>query len=427
MPAVRRSARRPARVPAVPLAVAQLAVALLAVALLAVALLAGTAACSGPAHPTGTAAPASGTPSTVPSARPPASAGGQGAAGCVAATLATLSLEQQVAQLVMIGTPVQDPASAVDAVRRYHVGGVFLNGRSSAPAATLRTAIAALQQASTGSGGLGLQIALDQEGGQVQTLSGPDFPTIPSAVDQGRLGSATLGTQTAAWAARLAGIGVTLDLAPVADTVPAGTAAQNPPIGALDRQYGSDPATVARAIQTVVAAAQAAGVMTTLKHFPGLGRVRTNTDFGTGAVDATATVTDPYLGPFTAGIQAGTGAVMVSLASYPTLDPQAIAAFSEPIVTGLLRQRLGFTGLVVSDDLGAAAAVGNLPIGERAVRFVTAGGDLALSVRTADAGPMTAALLARARSSAPFAARVAASAAKVLASKYQQHVLTCTP
>ena len=132
----------------------------------------------------------------------------------------------------------------------------------------------------------------------MQTLQGTDFPPIPTAVRQGQLGQSALHAQTVAWAERLAAIGVTLDLAPVADTVPAAIGLANPPIGAYDRQYGSDPVAVAADIATVVDAIQSTGVLTTLKHFPGLGRVHGNTDVSTGAVDLVATTDDPYLAPF---------------------------------------------------------------------------------------------------------------------------------
>jgi beta-N-acetylhexosaminidase len=166
-------------------------------------------------------------------------------------------------------------------------------------------------------------------------------------------------------------------------------------------------------------------VLTTLKHFPGLGRVRANTDTSTQAVDNTTTAADPYLKPFTSGIEAGSAAVMISSARYPKLDANSIATFSTPIVTGLLRQRLGYTGLIVSDDLGAAVAVGSVPVGERAVRFIQAGGDLVLSVNASDAGPMSAALLAAAQASPAFDARVTEAARQVIRSKYQAGLLTC--
>jgi|SRR5579859_1875264 len=371
-------------------------------------------------------------------ARPPASSGSPGASGasggtaattgptpsppsCTDRTLGGLGLAGQVGQLLMIGTPATDPTSVTDTVRRYKLGGVFLAGQSTQPAATVRHGVDALQSSAT----LGLLVATDQEGGLVQRLKGPDFPPIPSAVAQGQEDQATLRARTADWAGRLRAAGITMDLAPVADTVPAGTAAANPPIGALNRQYGSDPDAVARDVTTVVEAAQSAGILTTAKHFPGLGRVRANTDTSTAAVDSQATVDDPYLRPFTAAIKAGTAAVMVSSAAYPKIDPDAIAAFSAPVITDLLRQRLGFTGIVISDDLGAAVAVTAVPVGERAVRFVKAGGDIVLTVRATDAGPMTTALLAAAQQSPAFAARVTDAARHVVAAKVKAGLVRC--
>jgi beta-N-acetylhexosaminidase len=349
--------------------------------------------------------------------------GGAPSAGgtCAETTLAKLSLEEKVGQLLMIGTPVGTPQNAVKTVERYRLGGVFLAGRSSAPAAGLRQAIGQLQNAAK----IPLLIGVDQEGGKVQTLSGPDFPTIPSAVTQGQWSAAMLRDKTTDWAKRLKDAGITIDLAPVADTVPTDIGDANPPIGALDRQFGSNPTEVADDVATVVSSAQAAGVLTTLKHFPGLGRVRANTDTSTNARDDTMTTGDPMLQPFAKGISAGTAAVMISSALYPKLDPNNIAAFSSAVVTGLLRQQMGFNGLVMSDDLGAADAVGSVPIGDRAVRFIRAGGDVVLTVRLSDAAPMSEALLSAAKSSTSFAARVTESAGRVLRAKAQSGHLTC--
>jgi beta-N-acetylhexosaminidase len=185
------------------------------------------------------------------------------------------------------------------------------------------------------------------------------------------------------------------------------------------------PGPVADDVAAVVSAVQGAGVLTTLKHFPGLGRVRVNTDTSTGARDDLTTADDPALKPFSSGIAAGSAAVMISSATYPKLDPANVAAFSGPIVTGLLRDKLGFTGLVLSDDLGPAVAVGAVPLGQRAVRFIQAGGDMALSVRLADAGPMSDALVAAAKASPEFAARVTQSATRVVQSKLRAGLTTC--
>jgi beta-N-acetylhexosaminidase len=379
--------------------------------------------------PTATPAPSSAAPS-VPASAPasvPASASPSApptptaSADCVTAALADLDLAGRAGQLLMVGVPVNAPSGSADVVQRYHLGGIFLRGRSTHAAAELKSDIAALQRRSTSP----MLVALDQEGGSVQTLKGPDFPILPSAERLGGGPAAKLRSTTQDSARRLAAIGVTLNLAPVADTVPADIGKANPPIGAFRRQYGSDPAKVSTAIRTVVPASQDAGVLTTLKHFPGLGRVRANTDTSTKAVDTTATVNDPYLKPFAAGIDAGSAVVMISSASYPKLDGSAIAAYSRPIVTGLLREKLGFAGLVISDDLGAAVAASTLPPGQRAVRFVAAGGDMVLTIVPSDAAQMVGALIDRAQSDRTFRARVDDAARHVLEAKKRAGLLTC--
>jgi beta-N-acetylhexosaminidase len=386
---------------------------------LAIVLVAAVAACQSNS-PAVTAAPSEPPPPSFPeveSTTAPASPTGD----CVTDTLRSMSLAEQVGQVLMIGTTVNSPDALDDTVKQYHLGGVFLQGRSTHTAAELRSGIADLQkQAETP-----LLISLDQEGGSVQTLKGPDFPIIPSAVKLGAGPPATLKDTVSDSAKRLHGIGVSLNLAPVADTVPDSVGEQNPPIGAFKRQYGSDPAKVAAAIRTVVPASQDARVLTMLKHFPGLGRVRANTDTSTNAVDDTATTNDPYLRPFADGIKAGTAGVMISSASYPKLDDSAIAAFSKPIITDLLRKKLKFTGLVMSDDLGAADAASIVAPGERAVRFVAAGGDMVLTIRGSDAAPMTASLLAKAQNDKGFSARVNDAARHVLAAKKKAGVLRC--
>jgi beta-N-acetylhexosaminidase len=370
-----------------------------------------------PSEPASFSPAASPSASATPSAEPSPSV----SADCVTRTLGRLSVAEQAGQVLMIGTSVDEPGALGDTVARYHLGGVFLHGRSTRTAAQLRSGITAVQKRAA----LPLLISLDQEGGNVQTLKGPDFPLLPPAQSLGAGPPATLRATTADSARRLAGIGVTINLAPVADTVPASVGERNPPIGYWHRQFGSEPAKVAASMRTVVPASQDAGVLTVLKHFPGLGRVTANTDTSPNAMDATTTVNDPYLTPFAAGIEAGSAAVMMSSARYPRLDRSAIAAFSGPIVTGLLRQRLGFQGLIMSDDLGAATALESVPAGQRAVRFVAAGGDLALTIRPQDAAPMSAALIERAGGDPAFRARLADAARHVLVAKDRARLLSC--
>lgn len=408
----------------------------LAAAAVAVTLAATSSACSAddspvaaptPAPPS-TALPSSALPSSAaPSSASASSASPSSAADCVTATLDGLDLNERVGQLLMVGVSVNAPSGIGDTLTRYRVGGFFLRGRSTHRAAELKSDIATLQKraALPKQAALPMLVALDQEGGSVQTLKGPDFPRLPSAFKLGSGPAATLRTTTSDSARRLAAIGVNLNLAPVADTVPTSIGTKNPPIGAFRREFGSDPAKVAAAIRTVVPASQNAGVLTVLKHFPGLGRVRVNTDTSTGATDNTATANDPFLTPFKAGIEAGSASVMISSASYPKLDPDAIAAFSKPIITGLLRDKIGFRGLVISDDLGAARAVTGFSPAQRAVRFIAAGGDLVLTIVPSDAAPMAGALLDKAKKDQSFRTRVDDATRHVLEAKHRAGILRC--
>ena len=122
-----------------------------------------------------------------------------------------------------------------------------------------------------------LFIATDQEGGLVQRLRGPGFSTIPSGVQQGSIDPATLQADARVWGGQLRQAGVNVNLAPVLDTVPAGSG-PNPPIGDLDRQYGSTPAAVTSHGLAFLDGMTAAGIDATVKHFPGLGRTSGNTD-----------------------------------------------------------------------------------------------------------------------------------------------------
>jgi beta-N-acetylhexosaminidase len=220
---------------------------------------------------------------------------------------------------------------------------------------------------------------------------------------------------------------VTVNLAPVADTVPTSVGRNNPPIGAVGRHFGAEPSSVTSKIRVVVAATQQETVLATLKHFPGLGRVTANTDFSSRAVDSRMTATDRHLAPFRAGIDEGAELVMVSSASYPRIDPHRIGTFSRRIITEVLRDDLGFTGVIVSDDVGAAVALRSVPVGDRAVRFVDAGGDLVLTVDPRHARPMSAALAARARTDPGFRASVHDSAVRVVTSKIRAGLIPCRP
>lgn len=376
------------------------------------------AGCGG--GPAETTAASSGRSSSSAAASPPPGPAPSSTGSCAEQTLGALDHAARVGQLLMVGVPATDPVDGYRPLADVGVGGVFLAGRSSADAATVGAAVAALQEESE----VPLQVAVDQEGGAVQTLQGPGFDRLPTALEQAQQPPEQLRATVTGWAGQLRDAGITMDLAPVADTVPAGTEDANPPIGYYDRHYGTDPATVAAAVTAVVAGLQDAGVAATVKHFPGLGRVDVNTDTDAGAADPETSPTDPHLEPFAAAVDGGAAAVMVSSARYPQLDPDR-PAVSSPAVLALLRDQLGFDGVVVSDDQGAAVARSDVPVGQRAVDAVGAGVDVVLTVVAEDAGPMAAALAERADAEPAFADRVDESALRVLALKERFGLLTC--
>ena len=330
--------------------------------------------------------------------------------------LARMSLAERVGQLFMVyaSAATVDP-SAVTAVTDYHVGSLYLGGPTNLSVQQTAAITAALQrQAGTGAP---LFMAADQEGGEVQRFTGPGFSAIPTALVQGTMAPGALRAQATEWGRELAAAGVNLDLAPVFDTVPAAAAGRNPPIGGFDREFGYDPATVAAHGVAVAQGLATSEVAASAKHFPGLGRVTANTDTSSGVVDPVTTRQDAYLVPFAAAIHAGTPFVMMSTAIYARIDPGNPAAFSPTIVQGMLRDDLGFRGVIISDDLGAARQVASVPVADRALRFLAAGGDLVLTVDPSQTATMVGAVLSRAQADARFRARVDASALRVLLAK----------
>ena len=379
------------------------------------------AACAPQAAPAPTAQPTSvATPTATPS--PTASA------GCPERTLATMTMAQRVGQLFLLGLAGDRLGAAeIDAIRTRHLGSVWFVEQSSAGVAAIRAVADAVQSLVTADATANVRffVAANQEGGIIQSLKGPGFSTIPSAVDQGTLDPAALRQRAAQWGRELLAAGVNLNYAPVLDVVPPGEDAQNEPIGVLRRGYGHDPATVSAHGLAFLGGMQDAGVMATAKHFPGLGRVKGNTDFTAAVVDDATTSDDAALEPFRDAIGAGVPLVMVALATYTRIDPQRLAAFSPLVMRQMLRGALRFGGVIVSDDLGATVAVATIAPDRRALDFLDAGGDLIVSKTVAPAIAMADAVVARAASDGAFRARVDDAALRVLRAKQSAGLLRC--
>jgi beta-N-acetylhexosaminidase len=348
-------------------------------------------------------------------------------ASCASTVLASLSETQRIGQLFAVGL-ADDRFTAAErhAIQAHGFGSWWFTKQTSVGTAAIRKVADAIQAEATddATGGIGSFVAANQEGGLIQALSGPGFDRIPSAVTQGTWSTTRLRDAATRWGRQLRKAGVNLDFAPVADVVPRKDARENAPIGQLEREYGFAPSVVADHVEAFIDGMNAAGVVTTAKHFPGLGRVVANTDFSSGVVDSVTTRDDPDLEPFRRAVDAGVPAVMMSLATYERIDPDRLAAFSWPIIGGILEDDLGFRGIVMSDSL-SAEAVSSMAIGTRAVRFLDEGGDM-IVVRPIDmAVEMTQAVEEHARESAWFRDRIDNAVLHVLREKASAGLLPC--
>jgi len=259
-----------------------------------------------------------------------------------------------------------------------------------------------------------LLVAVDQEGGIVQRLKSPltewpDMLAVGSAGDAARtfrVGRA-LGDE-------LAALGIGWDFAPVLDVH---TNPDNPVIGT--RSFGVTPEAVVEQALAFWRGLRAAGVLGCGKHFPGHGDTRTDSHLELPVVDHdVARLRAVELAPFAAAAAAGIEAIMTAHVLYPALDPARPATLSRAILTDLLRDELGFRGVIVCDDLGMKAVADRHPIDELAVGCIQAGCDLLL-VRGPVARQVAAfeALVRAAEADAAFARRVEESAARVAALK----------
>jgi beta-N-acetylhexosaminidase len=293
------------------------------------------------------------------------------------------SLEEQIAGLLIVGFRGADLTEAPwlgRALATGGLGGVILfdrdqitgEARNVVSPSQVRRLTDDLRAAA---GARPILVGVDQEGGVVTRLSpAHGFPAVASEATIGA------GPSSAArrWASSLAGTlvesGFDLNFAPVVDP---DVNPRSPAIGALDRSFSADPDTVVVMATIEIEAHRAAGVRTTLKHFPGIGSSATNTDFG--VADVTATWSRTELEPFRRLIAAGEAdLVMAGHVVNRHLDPDHPASLSPAIVGELLRGELGWDGVVVTDDLQAAAITTAFGADEAVVRALEAGNDLLL-------------------------------------------------
>lgn len=319
-----------------------------------------TAGCQ--AAPTPAASPAS-TPTPTPSATPAPTP----TPDPVEEALSAMTTEEKVGQLLIAGFyETQAGEEARSYIQDYHVGGLILYGRNVESARQL-TGLTNGLKALAGDG-IPLFLSTDQEGGMVERMP-PEISKLPNAYDvsdPAAFGS-TLGAECAAF-------GLNTDFAPSLDIW------SNPNNTVIGRRaFGSDAETVTQRGLACLTAMEESGTIPVIKHFPGHGDTDTDSHVGLPVVDKTREeLRERELVPFRAAIDAGAPAVMVGHILMTQIDPDRPATLSHAVVTGLLREELGFDGVVFTDDLTMGAITQSYGLGEAAVLAVEAGCDVLL-------------------------------------------------
>jgi beta-N-acetylhexosaminidase len=265
--------------------------------------------------------------------------------------------------------------TATDALLRLardgELGGVILFPSAGVAPSVLGEEVAKLTKAARRAGYPEPLIATDQEGGDVKRLPDepPDLAPDEIASSGGVRAARAEGLATGNALARL---GIDVDLAPVLDL-------GEPASFVASRTFGDEPSRVASRGVAFADGLTDGGVAATAKHFPGLGLATEDTDAGPSTVDASRADLAPGLKPFRAAIDASIPLIMVANATYSAYDPDRPATLSPRVIGGLLRDRLGYEGVVVTDDLGAGALAGaGIHEAEAAVEAARAGADLLL-------------------------------------------------
>jgi beta-N-acetylhexosaminidase len=237
---------------------------------------------------------------------------------------------------------LEAPDTILFAVDRDRVGAVILFSRNCRDADQIRRLCARLREA----GGEDLWILVDQEGGRIRRVTNPDIGQ-PTARELSAASPAEIEQEYRSTARHLTGLGINFNLAPVADVM---LHPENPVL--QERTFGASAEAVAPRVAAAVRGLTSGGVMSCAKHFPGLGEVTADPHFEVSRSDAPRSdFEETHYAPFHAAVEAGVSAVMTTHLLAPALDPQCLATYSEPIVRDCLEGDIGFSGLIVTDDL----------------------------------------------------------------------------
>ncbi|WP_239617551.1 beta-N-acetylhexosaminidase [Cohnella mopanensis] len=287
-------------------------------------------------------------------------------------TFEQLDLKEKIGQIFMCGFEGLEPTKEIiDLIKDYGIGGIIYFRRNLRDASQVKALSAKLQKASADP----LFIAIDQEGGMVVRLE-DGVTVMPGAMAQGAAGDADLTFEAAKWSgAELREIGINMNFAPCLDV---NNNPQNPVIGV--RSYGEDPNRVADLGVAAIHGYREGGVVAVAKHFPGHGDTAVDSHYDLPLVPHdVGRLNEVELLPFRRAIEQRTDAIMTAHVVFPAFEPDNIpATLSARILTGLLRNQLGFDGVIVTDCLEMNAIAETIGVARGAVEAIKAGADLIL-------------------------------------------------
>lgn len=274
-----------------------------------------------------------------------------------------------VGRLLLLAFP--GPEAPLERLREFEPGGFLLYPSNIPSGESLLELTRNLQEAAA----YPLLFGIDQEGGPFSSYRSADATLFPGQMALGATGDPALAEAVGEASAReLSALGVNLVFGPVADVM---SNPDNPIIGL--RSFGAEPERVAALATAYAAGLEAGGVAAVAKHFPGHGDTGLDSHLALPSVSADlARLEGLELLPFRALVAAGIPGIMTAHVVFPALDAEAPATLSPAVLTGLLRERLGFGGLIVTDFMDMAAIAEHYGAGEAAVRSVLAGADLVL-------------------------------------------------
>ncbi|MFD1885191.1 beta-N-acetylhexosaminidase [Paenibacillus wenxiniae] len=295
--------------------------------------------------------------------------------------LAGWTLEQKVGQLFVCGFHDIVPDEPIkQLIQQYHIGGVIYFRRNIGTATQIHSLSASLQNMASQQGLPPLLIAIDQEGGMVSRIDGEELSQIPGNMSLGAADDLELTAAAATISAReLHALGINVNFAPCVDV---NNNPRNPVIGV--RSYSEKPETVGLHGAAAIEAMQAQGVAATAKHFPGHGDTDVDSHYGLASVPHDRQrLEEIELQPFRYAIKAGADLIMTAHVIFPAFEPEPVpATLSSSVLTGLLREQMGYKGVIVTDCLEMHAIAKHFSIPEAAVRAIQAGADLLLVSHT---------------------------------------------